>query len=180
MTQTAIATAVRALEIDRGHSEVAFQVRHLLSKVRGRFTDFAGTIEFDENEPQKSRIEVSIQTASIDTAEADRDAHLRNADFFEVDRYPAMTFKSTSVVSRGGGSYDVAGDLTIRGVTKRVTLDASFLGRATDPWGNERAGFEAEVTLNRKDFGLHWNAALETGGFLVGDEVKVMLSVEAK
>ena len=180
MTQTTTATAVRTLEIDRGHSEVAFQVRHLLSKVRGRFTDFSGTIEFDESEPRNSRIEVSIQTASIDTAEPDRDAHLRSADFFEVEKYPVMTFKSTFVAHRAGESYDVEGDLSIRGVTKQVTLDASFLGRAKDPWGNERAGFEAEVTLNRKDFGLLWNAALETGGFLVGDEVKVILSIQAK
>ena len=178
MTQTA--TAVRTLEIDRSHSEVAFQVRHLLSKVRGRFTDFSGTVHFDEQNPQDSRVEVLIQAASIDTAEVDRDKHLRSADFFEVDSYPTIAFKSRSITPRGGQSYDVTGDLTIHGVRKQVTLPASFLGKAKDPWGNERAGFEADLTLNRKDFGLHWNAALETGGFLVGDEVKVILSIQAK
>ena len=177
---TTTATAVRTLEIDRSHSEVAFQVRHLLSKVRGRFVDFAGTIEFDEGNPRDLRVHVVIQAASIDTAEADRDTHLRSADFFEVDTYPAIAFTSTSVTPRGGQAYDVTGELTIHGVTKPVTLPASFLGTAKDPWGNDRAGFEAELTLNRKDFGLQWNAALETGGFLVGDEVKVLLSIQAK
>ncbi len=179
MTHTASATAVRPLAIDRSHSEVAFQVRHLLSKVRGRFNDFAGTIHFDEAAPQNSRVEVVIQAASIDTAEVDRDVHLRSADFFEVEKYPTLAFTSTSVASRSGESYEVVGNLTIHGVTRQVTLPASFLGRAQDPWGNAKVAFEAELTLNRKDFGLHWNAALETGGFLVGDEVKVTLSIQA-
>jgi len=179
-TQTAAATAVRALEIDRSHSEVAFQVRHLLSKVRGRFADFAGTIEFDESNPRNSRVEVTIQAISIDTAEADRDKHLRSADFFDVDTYPVLTFTSTSVAPRGANIYDVVGDLTIHGATMQVTLPASYLGSAQDPWGNTKFVFEGELTLNRKDFGLTWNAALETGGFLVGDEVKVSLSIQAK
>ena len=177
-TQTA--TATRTLGIDRSHSEVAFQVRHLLSKVRGRFSDYSGTIQFDPSSPEHSRVEVTIQAASIDTAEPQRDAHLRSADFFEVDTYPTLTFTSTAITPRGGDRYDVDGDLTIHGVTRQVTLPASFLGAAKDPWGNEKFVFEAEVTLNRKDFGLHWNAALETGGFLVGDEVKVELSIQAK
>ena len=178
--QTTTATAVRVLEIDRSHSEVAFQVRPLLSKVRGRFTDFAGTIEFDEANPQSSRIDVAIQANSIDTAEADRDKHLRSADFFEVDKYPTLTFVSRIVTPRDGSDYEVEGDLTIHGVTRPVTLQASFLGAAQDPWGYTRFVFEAELTLNRKDFGLTWNAALETGGFLVGDEVKITLSIQAK
>jgi polyisoprenoid-binding protein YceI len=179
-TKTATATAVRTLQIDRSHSEVAFQVRHLLSKVRGRFADFAGTIQFDESNPQSSRVEVTIQARSVDTAEGDRDKHLRSADFFEVDMYPTLTFTSTSVAPRGDDTYDVIGDLTIHGVTRQVTLPASFLGAAQDPWGNTRFAFEAELKLNRKDFGLSWNAALETGGFLVGDEIKVSLSIQAK
>jgi len=177
-TQTAVAT--RTLEIDRSHSAVAFQVRHLLSKVRGRFTDFAGTIDFDHAHPQRSRIAVVIQAASIDTAEPDRDKHLRSADFFEVEKFPTLTFTSTSVTPRGGNRYDVVGDLTIHGVTRQVTLPASFLGSMQDPWSNEKFGFEAELTVNRKDFGLSWNAALEAGAVLVGDEVKVMLSVQAQ
>ncbi len=177
-TQSAVAT--RTLEIDRSHSEVAFQVRHLLSKVRGRFTDFGGTIEFDPARPQESHVEVVIQAASIDTAEPTRDNHLRTPDFFDVETFPTLRFRSTSVTPGGHDAYDVVGDLTIHGVTKRVTLPASFLGSAQDPWGNTRFVFESELTLNRKDFGLLWNAALETGGFLVGDEVKVTLSVQAK
>ena len=177
-TQTAV--AVSALNIDRSHSEVAFQVRHLLSKVRGRFADFAGTIEFDAARPEHSRVDVVIQAASVDTAEPDRDKHLRSADFFDVEKFPTLAFTSTSVTPRGDNTYDVRGDLTIHGVTRQVTLPASFLGTAQDPWGNVKFVFEAELTLNRKDFGLSWNAALETGGFLVGDEVKVMLSVQAK
>ena len=177
-TQTAIAT--RTLAIDRSHSEVGFQVRHLLSKVRGRFNEFDGTIEFDEANPANSRVDVAIQAGSIDTGEADRDTHLRSADFFDVEKYPTLTFTSTSVTARGENTYDVAGDLTIHGVTRQVTLPASFLGAAQDPWGNTKLVFEADLTLNRKDFGLTWNAALETGGFLVGDEVKVSLEIQAK
>ena len=177
-TQTA--TAVRTLEIDRSHSEVAFQVRHLLSKVRGRFSDFTGAIQHDEANPHHSRVDVTIQAGSIDTAEGDRDKHLRSADFFDVDTYPTLTFTSTSVSPRDGNVYDVAGDLTIHGVTRPVVLPASFLGSAQDPWGNTKFVFEAELTLNRKDFGLNWNSALETGGFLVGDEVRVFLSIQAK
>ena len=177
-TQTA--TAVRTLAIDRSHSEVTFQVRHLLSKVRGRFAEFGGTIQFDESEPENSRVDVTIQAASIDTAEGDRDKHLRSADFFDVETYPTLRFVSTSVRPRGGNLYDVEGNLTIHGVTRPVVLAASFLGTAQDPWGNTKFVFEAELTLNRKDFGLTWNAALETGGFLVGDEVRVSLSIQAK
>lgn len=179
-TQTTTAIAVRTLEIDRSHSEVAFQVRHLLSKVRGRFADFSGTIQFDDANPERSRVDVVIQARSIDTAEGDRDKHLRSADFFDVETFPALTFASTSVTPRGANTYDVAGDLTIHGITRPVVLPASFLGSAQDPWGNTKFVFEAEVTLSRKDFGLSWNAALETGGFLVGDEVKVTLSIQAK
>jgi polyisoprenoid-binding protein YceI len=177
---TQAAPAVRSLEIDRSHSEVAFQVRHLLSKVRGRFADFSGTIQFDASDPANSKVDVTIAAPSIDTAEGDRDKHLRSADFFDVEKYPTLRFVSTSVAPRGDSTYDVAGQLTIRGVTRDVVLPARFLGTAQDPWGNTKFVFEAELTLNRKDFGLTWNAALETGGFLVGDEVKVMLSIQAK
>lgn len=177
-TQTV--TAVRPLEIDRSHSEVAFQVRHLLSRVRGRFSEFTGTIQLDEANPANSTVDVTIHAASIDTAEADRDRHLRSADFFDVERYPTLRFVSTTVTPRAGNAYDVTGHLTIHGVTREVRLPASFLGTAQDPWGNTKFVFEAELTLNRKDYGLTWNAALETGGFLVGDDVKVSLSIQAK
>ena len=176
-TVTTPATATYA--IDRAHSEVAFQVRHLLSRVRGRFSDFAGTIVYDEEHPPRSSVEVTIQAASVDTNEPNRDTHLRSADFFDVETHPTLAFRSTRVISKGGGAFEVEGNLTIRGITRPVTLPATFLGKARDPWGADRLGFEAETTINRKDFGLTWNAALETGGFLVGDDVKIQLSVQA-
>jgi polyisoprenoid-binding protein YceI len=174
-----IAAAVRTFAIDKTHSEAAFQVRHLVTKVRGRFTDLGGSIAFDEASPAASSVTFTIQAASIDTGTPDRDAHLRSADFFHVEKYPTLTFVSTAIEARGGDEYAVTGDLTMRGVTKRITLPVTFLGKAKDPWGNEKLGFEAETTINRKDYGLTWNAALETGGFLVGDEVKISVSIQA-
>src|SRR5262249_49853347 len=145
----------------------------------GRFSDFEGTITYDDDEPERSSVDVVIHAVSVDTNERDRDAHLRSADFFDVEKYPSLTFKSTRITRTGSDTFDVAGDLTIHGVTKRVTFAATSLGKAADPWGQERLAFEAEAHIDRKDFGLHWNAALETGGFLVGDEVKISVSVEA-
>jgi len=171
--------STRTFVIDKAHSEVGFQVRHLVTRVRGRFAEFEGRIQFDQTNPAGSSVAVTIQASSVDTNEPKRDAHLRSADFFSVDEYPKLTFTSRSVKAKGGDSFEVAGDLAIRGITKPVALRTTFLGVAKDPWGNERIGFEAEVELNRKDFGLMWNATLETGGFLVGDEVKVALSVQA-
>lgn len=172
-------TATRTYKIDKSHSEAIFQVRHLVTKVRGRFTDFEGAIEFNEANPEQSSVHFTVHTTSIDTAEPDRDKHLRSADFFEVEKFPQITFVSKRIVKRGTETYDVTGDLTMHGVTKEIVLPVAHLGKAKDPWGNERLGFEAESTLNRKDFGLSWNAALETGGFLVGDEVKISLQIQA-
>jgi len=177
MTSTTPAT--RAFAIDKAHSEVTFQVRHLVTRVRGRFSDYDGTIEYDEADPTQSTVNVRIQAASIDTGDAQRDAHLRSADFFGADEHEAITFVSSRITRTGSDDFQVAGNLTIHGVTRPVVLEAEFLGKAKDPWGNEKLGFEAQVTLNRKDYGLTWNAALETGGFLVGDEVKVSLSIQA-
>jgi polyisoprenoid-binding protein YceI len=176
---TATEETTRTFAIDKAHSEVTFQVRHLVTRVRGRFSDFEGTIEYDAADPTRSSVDVAIQAASIDTAEAQRDAHLRSADFFGADQFKTLTFKSSRIRKTGSDTFDVDGTLTIRGVSRPVTLKATSLGAAKDPWGNEKMGFEAEVTLNRKDYGLTWNAALETGGFLVGDEVKVALSIQA-
>lgn len=173
------AVAASTLEIDRAHSEIAFQVRHLFSKVRGRFTDFAGKIHYDPAHPENSSVEVVVQALSIDTAEPDRDKHLRTSDFFEVEKHPTLEFRSTSV-KPDAGAFKVTGDLTIRGVTRRITFPATLLGSGRDAYGAEKVGFEAEFTINRKDFDLHWNAPLETGGFLVGDEVKVMLMIQAR
>jgi polyisoprenoid-binding protein YceI len=173
------ATMTQTFAVDKTHSEAAFQVRHLLSKVRGRFADFAGTLEFDPANPGASKVALTIQAASIDTNTPDRDAHLRSNDFFAVDQHPTITFASTAVTPRGENAYLVTGDFTIRNVTKRLEVPVSYLGLATDPWGNRKVAFEGEVTINRKDFGLNWNAALETGGFLVGDEVKISVSLQA-
>jgi len=176
---TAIATATTTYSIDKAHSEVTFQVRHLLTKVRGRFSDFNGTIEYDQEQPERSRVDAEVHAPSIDTNERDRDAHLRSADFFDVEKIATLTFHSTGIQRNADGTFALTGELTIHGVTRSVTFNASLLGKAKDPWGNERIAFEAETTINRKDFGLTWNAALETGGFLVGDEVKVAVSVQA-
>jgi polyisoprenoid-binding protein YceI len=176
---TTAAATTTTYNIDKAHSEATFQVRHLLTKVRGRFSDFAGTIQYDEARPENSVVEFTIQATSIDTSEKDRDTHLRSADFFEVEKFQTLTFQSRSIARKGTNQFNLTGDLTLHGVTRQVSLDVEFLGKAKDPWGNERIAFEAETTVNRKDFGLHWNAALETGGFLVGDEVKISLSVQA-
>ena len=173
------AAPVRTFSIDKTHSEIAFQVRHLVTRVRGHFTDFTGAIQFDAERPENSSASISINTGSIDTGTPDRDAHLRSDDFFAVDTFPAVTFSSSRVTKNGNDGFEVVGTLTIRGIAKEVTLPVTYLGAAKDPWGNARVGFETEITINRKDFGLVWNAALETGGFLVGDEVKISVSAQA-
>jgi polyisoprenoid-binding protein YceI len=165
--------------IEKAHSEVFFQVRHLVTKVRGRFSDFDGTIVMDEDNPGLSSVKFNIKASSVDTNVADRDTHLRSGDFFSAEEHPNLTFVSKKIVKKGAESFDVVGDLSIRGTTKEVTLPVTFLGKAKDPWGQNKVGFEAETTINRKDFGLNWNAALETGGLLVGDEVKITLSIQA-
>lgn len=176
---TAGSTATRTYQIDKSHTEIGFQVRHLITRVRGRFSDFEGTIAFDADSPERSSVAFSVQTASIDTNEPQRDQHLRSGDFFLVEEHPTLTFRSSRIEKTGADRFDVAGTLTLRGVAKEIVLPVTFLGTAKDPWGNERIAFEAETTLNRKEFGLNWNAALETGGFLVGDDVKVSLSIQA-
>ena len=172
-------TSARTFTIDKSHSEALFTVRHLITKVRGQFKEFEGTIEFNEEHPEQSSVSFTIDAGSIHTNEVNRDIHLRSADFFDVERYPTITFTSTSVTAPGTDHFDVAGPLSIRGVSRTVVLPVVFAGLAHDPWGNERAGFESEFTINRKDFGLNWNAALEAGGFLVGDEVRITLSIQA-
>ena len=173
------AKAAQTYAIDKTHSEVAFQVRHLLTKVRGRFTEFTGTVVLDQEHPEQSSASLNIDASSVDTGTPDRDTHLRADDFFAVGTHPMLTFTSSRVVKTGDDSYDVVGTLTIRGVAREITMPVTYLGTAKDPWGNVRAGFEMNITLNRKDFGLAWNAALETGGFLVGDEVRIDLSIQA-
>ena len=179
MAISPVESTVTTYTIDPAHSEVFFQVRHLVTKVRGRFSDLEGTINYDADNPEQSSVNVSIKTSSINTNVTDRDTHLRSADFFSAEEHPTLTFRSKKLTKTGTDSFDVVGDLTVRGTTREIHLPVTFLGNATDPWGKKRIGFEAETTLNRKDYGLNWNAALETGGFLVGDEVKVNLSIQA-
>lgn len=176
---TATPPATRTFAIDKTHSEAAFQVRHLLTKVRGRFTDFSGTIQFNPDRPEEGSVNFTIDANSIDTNTADRDKHLRSEDFFFVAQHPQLTFVSSKVTPKGTGAFDVDGTLTIRGVARQITLPVAYHGEAKDPYGQQKVGFEAETTINRKDYGLHWNAALETGGFLVGDEVKITLTIQA-
>lgn len=176
---TSGATGLRTFTIDKAHSEAGFQVRHLITRVSGRFSDFEGTIKFDEAHPEQSSVSFTIKTGSIDTREADRDKHLRSADFFAADEHPTITFTSARVRKVTAHQFEVVGPLTIRGTSKEITIPVTYLGGAKDPWGKERAGFESEVTINRKDFGLSWNAPMEAGGFLVGDEVKISLAIQA-
>jgi polyisoprenoid-binding protein YceI len=172
------ASAPEVYTIDKGHSEATFRVRHLVTKVRGRFKEFSGTIRLDRAHPERSFVEFSIDAASIDTDVPDRDTHLKSPDFFDVAKFPSLTFASSRIVPAGGDRYEVKGTLTMRGIQKEITLPVTFLGFAKDPWGNEKAGFEFETKLNRKDFGMVWNAALDTGGFILGDEVTVSINLE--
>jgi polyisoprenoid-binding protein YceI len=164
--------------VDPVHSEVSFQVRHLVSKVRGRFAEFDGEIRMDREQPERSNVRFTVQAASIDTGVADRDKHLRSADFFDADQYPEFVFLSRKVTPKGEDHYTVDGTLTLRGVTRELPLDVEFLGFMKDPWGNEKAGFETTLTLNRKDFGMVWNAALDNGGVLLADEVKIAVNLQ--
>jgi polyisoprenoid-binding protein YceI len=166
--------------IDTSHSGVHFTVRHMvIAKVRGAFDRWQGTFELDAANPAASRISVHIDAASINTREEKRDAHLRSADFFDVAQYPELVFDSTNVDKVDDAHYRVTGNLTIHGVTKEVELDAESLGSGKDPWGNERIAFQAQTAINRKDFGLSWNQALETGGVLVGEKVEISLDIQA-
>lgn len=173
-------TARPVWNLDPSHSQAEFAVRHLMiATVRGHFHDIKGTIIGDPENWTEAQIEAAIAADSIDTRNTDRDDHLRSADFFEAEKYPEIRFKSKQVTEAGEGQYKVVGDLTIKDVTKEVVLDTTFNGTAVDPWGGRRAGFSAEATIDRTDFGLKWNQALETGGVLVGDEVRLRIEAEA-
>lgn len=166
--------------IDTSHSSVSFAVRHMMfAKVRGRFAKWSGTIDLDPANLAASSVNVEIEAASIDTGVADRDAHLRSADFFDVEKEPKLTFTSTKIESAGGDRYKVYGNLTIHGVTREVVLDTEHGGQAKDPWGNTRASFSATTSVNRTDFGLKWNQLIEAGGVLVGERVDIELEVQA-
>lgn len=165
--------------VDPAHSRIGFVARHaMITKVRGNFDDFTGTASTEQG-LAGARIDVEIQVASVDTRQADRDAHLRGADFFDAERYPVIRFASTAVAAHGEDVLRVTGDLTIKDVTRPVTIDFEYAGGATDPFGNERIGFEGSTKVNRKDFGLTWNAALETGGVLVSEQVTLEFEISA-
>lgn len=174
------AQAADTYTVDTTHSDVSFQIRHLVSQVRGRFNDYSGTITMDPANLAKSSVEFKIKAASIDTQLPDRDKHLRSEDFFAVEKFPEITFKSKKITAAGKDRYNVLGTLTMRGVSKDVTLPVTFLGGVKDPWGNEKAGFATETTLNRKDFGIVWNAALDNGGVVLGEDVKVDINLEVQ
>ena len=186
MTSTEFDTPTTAVQdvagdyvLDVSHSRLGFTARHaMVTKVRGHFGDFEGKAHVDTANPAASSVELTIDPASISTGSADRDGHLRSPDFFDVERYPTWTFRSTEV-ARDGETWTVTGDLTIKDVTKPVTIEFEQTGSAVDPFGNTRVGFEGELTVNRKDWGLTWNAALETGGVLVSDKIKLELDVSA-
>ena len=164
--------------LDPSHSTLGFVARHaMITKVRGSFTDFTGTGHVDGANPAASDVVVEMQVGSVDTRNADRDGHLKSGDFFDIEKYPTITFKSTSIEAIDADSIEITGDLTIKDVTKQVTVPFEFTGAATDPFGNERIGFEGRTEVNRRDFNLTWNAALDTGGVLVSE--KIVLEFES-
>jgi polyisoprenoid-binding protein YceI len=171
------------LDIDPVHSQVGFSVRHFFSKVPGQFKEFSGIIIADEKNPAASSVDVTIQTASIFTDNDRRDAHLRSPDFFAADSFPTITFKSTKVTPAGKDRYKITGNLTMRGVTKQVVLDMEFLGKGSVSMGGQsmgvRAGFEATMALNRQDYGIRWNKALDQGGMMLSDDVEISIHIEA-
>ncbi|WP_405950819.1 YceI family protein [Streptomyces prunicolor] len=166
--------------IDPSHTTLGFTARHaMVTNVKGKFLDFTGTLHLDGSDPAKSTASLDVKMDSIDTGSPDRDGHLKSADFFKTDEFPTMTFRSTSAEALGGDDYRITGDLEILGTTKPLTIDLEFNGAAKDPFGNERVGFEGKAEILRSDFGLTWNAALETGGVLVSEKIKLNFDISA-
>lgn len=177
---TQLSLPVGTYVLDASHSRLGFVARHaMVAKVRGAFTDFEGTATVDGDDLSASSVTVTARVASIDTRNADRDGHLRSGDFFDADTYPTLTFASTEISRVGDDVVRIAGDLTLKGVSRPVSIDFEYQGRAVDPYGNERFGFEGSVVVNRKDWGLTWNAALETGGVLVSEKVTLEFELSA-
>lgn len=172
--------ALTKYDFDPTHSSVAFVARHLMfTKVRGQFAKWGGSLELDLEDLTKSKVSVEIDVASIDTNEEKRDGHLRSGDFFDVEKFPTMTFASKRI-EKSGDHYKLIGDLTIKGTTREVSLDTTFEGTQKDPWGGDRVAFSAATKVLRKDWGLNWNVALEAGGVLVGDQIEIVLDIQAK
>ena len=178
-TATAVTPVTTTWKIDPSHSQIEFAVRHLMiTTVKGRFAGFAGTVQHDDANPSAAVVNVTIDTATIDTREAQRDAHLRSADFFDVEKYPQMTFTAKGAAERRGSDFTLTGDLTIHGVTRPVVLEVTEEGRGKDPWGGDRIGFSATTKIKRSDFGLTWNQLLEAGGVAVSDDVRISLDLQ--
>ena len=172
--------ATTTWNLDTTHSGIHFSVRHMvIAKVRGSFRKFSGAVSLDEQNVSASSVAVTIETGSIDTGVEQRDNHLRSPDFFDVEKFPSISFQSTKVEKTSGNGLKVTGNLTIRDVTREVVLEADSLGVGKDPWGNARAAFEAKTSVDRRDFGLTWNQALETGGVLVGEKIEISIEVQA-
>ncbi|MBL1108213.1 YceI family protein [Streptomyces sp. 5-8] len=166
--------------IDPAHSTIGFVARHaMVTNVKGGFDDFTGTLSLNGADPAASTATLDIQMDSIDTGNADRDGHLKSADFFKIDEFPTMTFRSTKAEALGGDDYRITGDLSLLGVTRQISIDLEFNGSAKDPFGNERVGFEGKAELLRSEWGLTWNAALETGGVLISDKIKLIFDISA-
>ncbi|MFE7763715.1 YceI family protein [Streptomyces sp. NPDC057438] len=191
-TETATATATSSAvnpelaaltgdyTIDASHTTIGFTARHaMVTNVKGGFLDFSGSLHLDGSDPSRSTASIDVTMESIDTGNADRDGHLKSADFFRTDEFPTMTFRSTEAVALGGDDYRITGDLSILGTTKPLTIDLEFNGAAKDPFGNERVGFEGKAEILRSEWGLTWNAALETGGVLVSDKIKLTFDISA-
>ncbi|MBR9990090.1 MAG: YceI family protein [Gemmatimonadetes bacterium] len=179
-TTTRETTAQSTWRIDADHTQVWFSVRHMMfATVKGQFPAVSGELKLDEKDPAQSVIDVQLDASKVDTHNEQRDTHLRSGDFFDVENHPELTFVSTRVDALGGSKYRITGDLTIRGNTREVVLDAEETGRGKDPWGQEKIGFTASTSINRKDYGLTWNQALEAGGVLVSDEVKISIDGQA-
>ncbi len=180
MTTATLGSVTGTYSIDPSHSQIGFSARHaMVTKVRGLFTDFVGTGYFNAENPAESNFQVTIQAKSVNTNNADRDAHLRSNDFFDMDQFPEIKFASTSFSKTDAETFSVTGDLTIKGVSKSITFDLEYTGTAVDPWGNTRVGFEGKTTVNRKDWGVNWNAALEAGGVLVSEKITLDFEISA-
>jgi polyisoprenoid-binding protein YceI len=180
LASLALTAGARAADykVDPSHSSVGFEVRHLVGNVQGQFKDYEGTFSFDEKDLSKFKLKSSAKAATIDTSNAKRDEHLKSPDFFDVKKFPVITFES-SKIEKKGSDYEVSGNFTMHGVTKPVTFEVESLGEAKDPWGNMRRGFTARTKLNRKDFGILWNKTFDTGSTMLGEDVKVTLNLEA-
>lgn len=180
MTTATVGSLTGTYTIDPSHSQIGFGARHaMVTKVRGRFKEFSGTGFFDAETPANSNLQVTIQANSIDTNNVDRDAHLRSNDFFSMEEFPVITFVSTSFSQVDAQTYSVTGDLTIKGISKPITFNLEFTGTAVDPWGNTRVGFEGKTTVNRTDWGVNFNAALEAGGVLVSEKISLEFEISA-